>query len=703
MSRPCLFPVKRDAGQRFYVHRLILTVLRDSKRLMTDLVFSQLVPVNQLQQLLEDQYRVTGVSCAILDSREEFLASVGWQDICAHFHRHHPQTFARCRESDTYIKAHLDNCPEGYVDYRCQNGLWDVAMPIFIEGRHMATFFTGQFFYDDEPPERNFFRAQAARFGFDEGLYLAAMERVPIVSRSYIREAMNYFRSLVEMFAETGLKKLRLDREVRQRRKSERETSFFRYLVEQTHDPIYAIDHDDGHRMFYVNAAACAHYGYDRETLLQMRLPDWDPVFDIARFPDLERQTEQGAQACFETVHRVASGALVPVEVTVSLLEYEGRQLGVGCFRDISERKAMEAALREREHNLVEAQRIARVGNWTWDLSGRLQSASAQCWRILGTSAETFPGSEEALLELVRKEDRGRVRVAIASLLHDGQPCAVEYRLRHADGKELVIHDQRELVLDESGRPMGVVGTIQDVTEYVRMSEELREKNLLLLQQSRMAAMGEMINYIAHQWRQPLHLLNMLVHNLVYSGGKERLDEQQQQIAAQAEDLLQHMSATIDDFRDFCHTDRGAMSFDLKESVRKILNMIAADLDKQGIETVFDAEDDLIVTGYSNEFSHVLLNILNNAKEALADKGVASPRIHIYLFREGEKKIVTLRDNAGGVPESIRERLFEAYFTTKENGTGIGLHLSKIIIEKRLQGSISARNTSEGLEFRIEL
>lgn len=110
-------------------------MLNDAKRNKTDLVFSQIMSVSQLQQLLETQFRLTGVPGAILDSDEQILASAGWQEICARFHRRHPQTVARCWESDVYIKAHLDNCPAGYVDYRCQNGLRDVAMPIYIEGR----------------------------------------------------------------------------------------------------------------------------------------------------------------------------------------------------------------------------------------------------------------------------------------------------------------------------------------------------------------------------------------------------------------------------------------------------------------------------------------------------------------------------------------------------------------------------------------
>lgn len=669
---------------------------------MLDLVFSQLVPVSQLQQLLEAQFKLLGVPCAILDNHERVLVSVGWQRICTEFHRRHPQTVVRCRQSEASVKDHLDQGRPGYHNYRCQNGLWDVAVPIFIDNRHLATFFAGQFFYDDEPPDRETFRAQAIHFGFDEDNYLAAMEDVPSFSRDYIRDVMNYCRSLLEMVAETGLKNLRLDREVQKRKKSEKEASFFRYLVENTRDPIYALDLNNRFRMFYVNAAACTHFGWDRTTMLQMRVPDWDPEFDLARLSELHQQVQQWDQVRAETMHLTASGDRVPVEVTASYLEFDGRELLVGSFHDISERKAMEAALKEREHNLVEAQRIARVGNWVWDLHSRLQAASAECWRLLGASAESFAGNEAALLELICTEDRERVRSAISGLLRERRPCTVEYRLRRSDGTNIVVRDQRELVFDESDKPSGVVGTIQDITEQVRLAEELRKKDLLLQQQSRMAAMGEMINYIAHQWRQPLHLLTLLLYNLVPTADGGGSDEQRR-IVAQAEDLLQHMSSTVDDFSKFFRTDRGPMPFDLHEVVGKMLKLIAVDLEKHRIKTVFEAEDGLIVTGYGNEFSHVLLNILNNAKQALVDAGVAAPHIHIHMFTEKGKKVVIIRDNAGGVPETVRRQLFEPYFTTKESGTGIGLYIAETIIQKRMQGSISARNTGDGLEFRIEL
>ena len=150
---------------------------------MSRFTFPQLVDLEKIRQLLEAHFKITGMLSAILDADENILVAVGWQDICTRFHRANPATCARCRESDAYIKAHIHDFDGEYLDYRCKNGLRDVAVPIFIGGEHLATFFTGQFFYDDDKPDMEYFRAQAREFGFDEADYLDALSRVQVCTR----------------------------------------------------------------------------------------------------------------------------------------------------------------------------------------------------------------------------------------------------------------------------------------------------------------------------------------------------------------------------------------------------------------------------------------------------------------------------------------------------------------------------------------
>lgn len=671
---------------------------------MTRLTFAQLVDMEQIRQLLEAHHKITGVCTAILDADENILAAVGWQDICTLFHRVHPAAGARCRESDAYIKGHMSGLKGDLLDYRCKNGLREIAVPIIIDGEHLATLFTGQFFYDDDKPDVEYFRKQAAEFGFDETGYLAALSHVPVFSHGHIRGILDYFRNLVQIMAEIGLKNLRLTREVEERKKAEKDASFFRTLIEYTRDPVYVLDPQDGCRMVYANQAACLHYGKDLEDVLTMRIPDWDPVFDMGNIEAVWQQLRQNKSMRFETMHRVASGELIPVEVSVNYLVHDGKELNAGYFYDISERKAMQAALKESEHNLIEAQRIARVGNWAFDLNGNLLLASAECYRIFGVDVAEFTGTFDAFLELVHPGDRCTVRSAVESMLNNHLPCSVECRIIRPDGAERIVRVLIEINCDDDGKPVRTVGTVQDITEQREVMETLREKDLLLLQQSQLAAKGEMINFIAHQWRQPLTTIGVLVQSMrddYEDGGFD--DEYMESTVEQIMDLIRHMSCTIDDFRNFFKVDKEMKQFNLKEATCKALSFISDTLKANKIEAALEAGEDMVVTGYPNEYSHVLLNLLNNAREALVERRIAAPRINIRLCGEGGKTVITVKDNAGGIPPNIIGRVFDSYFTTKDKGAGIGLYMSKTIIEKHMKGCITVNNVDDGAEFRIEI
>ncbi len=178
-----------------------------------------------------------------------------------------------------------------------------------------------------------------------------------------------------------------------------------------------------------------------------------------------------------------------------------------------------------------------------------------------------------------------------------------------------------------------------------------------------------------------------------------------QSTADQILDILMHMSQTIDDFRNFLRPDRERQRFRVKDLIHRTYNLISASFKAQAIAVDISGEDDLSLNGYANEYAQVVMNILNNAKEALHDRHVAEPRIAVSVAREGTRAVVTISDNAGGIAEDLLDRIFEPYFTTKQErtGSGIGLYMAKTIIEKSMQGVLGVRNTGEGAEFRIEV
>jgi len=230
--------------------------------------------------------------------------------------------------------------------------------------------------------------------------------------------------------------------------------------------------------------------------------------------------------------------------------------------------------------------------------------------------------------------------------------------------------------------------------------ESIRQKEQMLLHQNKLAAMGEMIGAIAHQWRQPLNALNINIQNLDddYEDGlidrefiEKFIDENSQ--------IIQFMSKTIDDFRNFYRIDKIKECFFVKEVVTSTTSMQSAQFAERNIDFVIKGED-FCITGYKHEFQQVILNLVNNAADAV-EKKEEKGKIEILL----ENESVKVCDNGGGIDEAIMDRIFEPYFTTKSqgSGTGIGLYMSKVIIEKNMGGKLDVENSKEGAVFTISL
>lgn len=243
--------------------------------------------------------------------------------------------------------------------------------------------------------------------------------------------------------------------------------------------------------------------------------------------------------------------------------------------------------------------------------------------------------------------------------------------------------------------------------ERLKALEKLHQRERMLMEQNRHAAMGEMIGNIAHQWRQPLNTLALLLQRLPMIHHEGRFDPATlDDTIDKAMDLVFHMSQTIDDFRNYFKPDKCRSDFRLTEVVTRTLSLVEASFKNQGIAMEIRTDSDPFVNGYPNEFSQILLNILVNAKDAFARrKDVTAPQILITLGTDGDKTVVTVADNAGGIPEEIMPKIFDPYFTTKapDNGTGIGLHMAKTIIERNMNGRLTAANRGSGAEFRIEV
>jgi len=731
---------------------------------MLGITFTQLVDLENVRELLEAHFLITGMVSAILDTDENVLVAVGWQDICVRFHRAHPDASVHCRESDAYIKAHLHDLRDGFLDYKCRNGLWDVVMPIFIGGEHLATIFTGQFFYDDDKPDLEFFRAQAREFGFVEAEYLSALSRVQVCTREQIRNIMDYYRGLVQMMAKVGLKNLELSREVALREKAEKKLQesrdYLDRIINTIADPVFVKDREK--RLVLVNSAMCAISGYSREELIGRTCYDLFP----GKLANLLSETDEivfetGQENVCEYEINYSHGNRHTIVTKKSLYkDMSGNKYLVGIARDVTDLKRAESEVRELNERLE--QRVMERTAQLLAANEQLQSEIAERMRADGELRESrakyqaivdaFDGliyisSQDYRIKFMNKKliDRtgyDAVGELCYKVIYDRDSACpwcmndrvykgetvhwemfnpkdkrwyyvVNVPIYHADGsmsKHTMIIDinERKLAEDQLKQQKHQLEELNSTLEE-RVQEEVaknREKDIILIQQNRQAAMGEALEHIAHQWKQPLNTIGLLIQHLKYSCSHSELTEDfVNETVTKVMSMLDHMAQTIDVFKNFYKPDKEKTLFRLKESVDKTLSFIEPAFRQQNIKVVFDVDPDLWAQGYPKEFVQALLIILTNARDAFKERKTANPQLEIKAFAEDKEAIVTITDNGGGIPDNTIGNIFDLYFTTREasGGTGIGLYMAKNIIEKHMEGHLRVSNVEDGAQFRIEV
>lgn len=243
--------------------------------------------------------------------------------------------------------------------------------------------------------------------------------------------------------------------------------------------------------------------------------------------------------------------------------------------------------------------------------------------------------------------------------------------------------------------------TLQEEVE--KQVSQIQQKDKLLQEQAKLAAMGEMISAIAHQWRQPLNALSINIQNLDDDFDEGLIDREfVEKFIQNQTKTIGFMSKTIDDFRYFFQTDKEKRDFSVKQKVLSVYSLMCAQLKNHDIEFECTGED-FNCYGYKSEFQQALLNIINNSKDAVIANNKQKKKINVHL--NADTKTLQICDNGGGVKEEILDKIFEPYFTTKEQGkgTGIGLYMTQIILKEHLNAQIKAYNGDEGLCVEITL
>ncbi|QOY51568.1 sensor histidine kinase [Candidatus Sulfurimonas baltica] len=288
------------------------------------------------------------------------------------------------------------------------------------------------------------------------------------------------------------------------------------------------------------------------------------------------------------------------------------------------------------------------------------------------------------------------------------------YQLKMDESQKLILEQQKMLLDFNSKLEKQVKEKTSALTELNELLEkkvankleELTKKDKILETQSKQAVMGEMISMIAHQWRQPLSTITLQIANLQLDKllGKEVSSEDTDGALSNISDTIVYLSETIDDFLTYFNNDKELVDVEVHELLQKAVNFAMPRVKGKGINITIDKKADIHIKTYINEFIQVVLNILNNAIDAMDESKNENKYINISVKSKDDFILLDISDNAGGIKSENVPKLFEPYFSTKgKNGTGLGLYMSQMIVQKQFNGSIDVQTSEKGTMFTIKV
>jgi len=388
------------------------------------------------------------------------------------------------------------------------------------------------------------------------------------------------------------------------------------------------------------------------------------------------------------------------------LKDINGEIIGlVGNSADFTDQRELYGLLKD-------AQKLVKLGSWEQTFQKDTLYWSQEVYRIFEFELQDSMDFEK-FMSRVHPDDREKLLEVFQKSIEKQSLYYLEHRLLFPDNRIKHVVERARHYYDKDNKHIRTLGTVQDITKIVEYEEELRKKDIILTQQAKMAAMGEMIDSIAHQWKQPLSHISMEIANIEVENHFNNLtNDKLNQSLRNITNSVMYMSDTISDFRNFFKTNKLKEKLYLEKTIDKVLELLKSKLIKKNI-TVVKNIDHIEISIIENELAQVLINILNNAVDALEENENKDKFIIITLEQKNNFIQLSIKDNAGGIPLKIIDKVFNARFTTKEEdkGSGIGLYMSQKIINESLKGKIYVQNSNftynsieyKGAEFIIEL
>ncbi len=443
-----------------------------------------LIDFNKIETLLEGHYKSTGFVVGILDLEGNILATSSWNKICKDFHRANQNSCKRCIESDIELGSKKISGNK-YDSYKCLNGLVDVVAPVIIGNTHVANLYCGQFVY--EKPDRNFFIKQAEKFGFDKEKYLGVLKQVPIVSKEKVKDVMAFLTNLIQHISEMAMQKVEQENLLTKIKENEA-----KYIDLYENSPVMMVnvDHKTG-KILDCNATLCKKTGYSKQEIIGKHVLERyysKKEAEITFNEFLKTGIIKSAELKLKKKH----GGYIDVLLKVTTVKDQNGNLlySRSVWQDITEQKNAKITLEKNEARLKEAQSIAKVGNFNHDFKKDTLWWSDETFKILGFDKTDIPPNYATFIKRLPDEDKEKLNALVDKAEKYGEDYSTTYRYQIPGADLKYIYVKAQVEYNNEGKPKGLIGTVQNITERKKAEEELKQSEKRLNEAQELAHIG---------------------------------------------------------------------------------------------------------------------------------------------------------------------------------------------------------------------
>ena len=704
-----------ENGFLFGIHRDITAQVESQQHLMRkvnvllepdinldNLELTDVIDIPTIQKLMDHSFQLTHILTAILDLNGNILVKTGWQDICTQFHRVNPQTAKNCRESDTYLSE--NNVKGQFKLYKCKNNLWDISTPIFIGEKKLGYLFFGQFFFDDEQVDIEFFRKQARQYDFDEEAYIRALRKVPRFKRSQVETAMSYYIELLNLITSLSYSRIKMVRMTEELKINQEQ---FRAIFDTAEDSIFIKDKQLNY--LRVNPAMERLFNIKAEQTINKAA---SMLFDEGQSKVIEEndmQVLKGEKVEFFREVAVKGEKRSFHTIKVPLRDKSGAINGLcGISRDVTELKRVEEALRKNS-NLLNA----IIDN----LPGELLVVDSECNVVLANQARVNGGifKYDALEQIKGK----KCYQVFQGRDHPCPWCQIVEVIQSGKShfETTTPDDPREIV---SGKALKLLvsplkkddGEVFGAIEFGLDVEELRDaKNRA---EAANKAKTEFLATMSHELRTPLNGIIGFSEIL----NETSLDTTQSEFLDIVLHSAKNLFQLISDILDFAKIESNKFDLipeqsDIGELLNSTLELVEYRAEQKGLKLERNIDNtfpgNVLIDPL--RFKQVLLNLLTNAIK-FTEKGkinVTARKKQVDHTRKQLVLTISVSDTGIGIKKEHQRMIFDAFrqadmsITRKFGGTGLGLAICKRLLKK--MGSQLQLTSVEGTgsEFFFDL